>query len=486
MVQCGHRSSVQTDMSTRVFLIQTTWFLLFVLVLLLNTDRLDAKQPAGPAPADSLQTQPSTIMVHTAAPLALLKSALDQLDTAVHHRTDDRWTALTQGAGFIRYSWKRERVEWIVRGNQVDFSLTISVTADTATSPESKTVASCGHRTTSRGPGKVVARITSVLSLGPQYHVQASSKVTSVQTVAACLREPDRADLAPTVAYLLRTDLQQALPILNTHIQRQFQFKEPVQKAWTVLQRPVTVDDRQHQTLLLNPRESRAGFIEGQDSLLKVAVGLMVLPRLTNEQIATSAAASLPPLKTTPAPDGFHVSLDVPLPYEEANQQLTERLVGQSYGTEPGTITIRQVHFYPAGEKAALEMTLDLAGLAPITLLMQGTPRYEPETQTVRFTHFDYQIKNRSMLTDLAESLLHEEFRHWLEQSATIPLAERLEEARQQLEAGLNRDVDGGTLQGRISTFRLVNLTMKPTLVLGRFTAEGELHYHVRSEPSPR
>ncbi|HEX7763960.1 MAG TPA: DUF4403 family protein, partial [Cellvibrio sp.] len=157
-----------------------------------------------------------------------------------------------------------------------------------------------------------------------------------------------------------------------------------------------------------------------------------------------------------------------------------------TYGTEPGTVTIRQVHFYPAGEKAALEMTLDLAGLAPVSLLMQGEPRYEPKTQTVRFTHFDYQIKNRSMLTDFAESLLHEEFRRWLEQSATIPLADKLEEARQQLEAGLNRAVDGGTLQGRISTLRLVSLTMRPTLVLGRFTAEGELHYRVRSQPSPR
>jgi hypothetical protein len=246
------------------------------------------------------------------------------------------------------------------------------------------------------------------------------------------------------------------------------------------------VDDQQHQAVLLDPRETRAGSIEGQDSLLKAAIGFIVIPRLMDGQVATPVATPLPPLKTTPPTDGFHVSLDVPLPYEEANEQLTQRLVGQTYGTEPGTITIRQVHFYPAGEKAGLEMTLDLAGLAPVTLLMQGEPRYEPKTQTVRFTHFDYQIKNRSMLTDFAESLLHEEFRRWLEQSATIPLADKLEEARQQLEAGLNRDVGGGTLQGRISTLRLVSLTMKPTLVLGRFTAEGELHYHVRTQPFPR
>ncbi|CAI4031764.1 hypothetical protein DNFV4_02183 [Nitrospira tepida] len=459
---------------------RTTRFLPFVFALLLWTAGVHAKQP-GPASSDSQQTGPSAIMVHAAAPLALLKPALDELDAAWRQRTGDRWTALAQGAGFIKYAWKRERAEWTVRGNHVDFSLTITFTADTATSPESKTVASCGRRAAGRAPGRVVARITSVLSLGPQYNVQASSKVTSVQAVGACLRELDRADLTPTVAYLLRADLQQALPILNTHIQRQFQFKEPVQRAWTSLQRPVAVDERQHQTLLLDPRETRAGSIEGQDSLLKAAIGFMVLPRLTNGQVATSTAVPLPLLKTTPPPDGFHVSLDVPLPYEEANQQLAQRLVGQTYGTEPGTITIRQVHFHPAGDKAALEMTLDLAGLAPITLLMQGEPRYEPETQTVRFTHFDYQIKNRSMLTDFAESLLHEEFRRWLEQSATLPLADKLEEARQQLEAGLNRDVDGGRLQGRISILRLVSLTMKPTLVLGRFIAEGELHYHVRS-----
>ncbi|MGE3152186.1 MAG: DUF4403 family protein [Nitrospiraceae bacterium] len=425
-------------------------------------------------------------MVHAAAPLALLKPALDELDTALHHRTDDRWTELSQGAGFIRYVWKRDRVEWTVRGNQVEFNLTLTFTADTARSPQSKNVASCGLPTSGRSPGRVVAHIRSVLSLDPQYSVRASSKVTSVQVIASCLRASDRADLTPTVAYLLRTDLQQMLPILDTHIQRQFQFREPAHKAWSALQRPVSVADQQHTALLLDPRETRAGSIVGQDSLLKAAIGFIVLPRLTNGHVAGTPATSLPPLKPTPASNGFHLSLDVPVPYEEANEQLTQRLVGQTYGTEPGTVAIRQVHFHPAGEKAALEITLDLAGLAPMTLLMQGTPTYDPETQTVRFSHFDYRIQNRSMLTDLAESLLHEEFRQWLEQSAIIPLADKLEDARQQLEAGLNRDVDGGTLQGRISSLRLVSLTMKPTLVLGRFTADGDLHYHLQEQPPSR
>lgn len=456
------------------------------MTLFLDAVGVRANQPAVPAPSSSSQTKPSTIMVHAAAPLALLKPPLDELDTALHHRTDDRWTELAQGAGFMKYVWKRDRVEWTVRGNQVEFNLTLTFTADTARSPQSKNVASCGSSPAGRSPGRVVARIRSVLSLDSQYNVQASSKVSSAQVVASCLRVSDRADLAPTVAYLLRTDLQQVLPILDTHIRRQFQFKEPAMKAWNALQRPVSVADQQHTALLLDPRETRAGPIEGQDSLLKAAIGFIVLPRLTNGPVASTPATSLPPLKLTPASNGFHISLDVPLPYEEANEQLTQRLVGQTYGTAPGTVAIRKVHFHPIGEKAALEITLDLAGLAPMTLLMQGKPTYDPETQTVRFSHFDYQIQNRSMLTDLAESLLHEEFRQWLEQSAAIPLADKLEEARQQLEAGFNRDVDGGTLQGRISSLRLVSLTMKPTLVLGRFTADGELHYHLQEQRPSR
>jgi hypothetical protein len=419
-------------------------------------------------------------MVHAAAPLTRLKPALDELDLALHRQTDDRWTALAKNAGFIKYKWKRERAEWTVRGGQIDFSLTLTFTADTARSAEDKTVASCGPSPAVQSPGTVVAHISSTLSLGPQYTLQASSKVTSVQTVTACLREPDRADLAPTVAYLLRNDLKQVLPALNTHIQRQFQFKEPAQMAWNTLQRPMAVDDRHHTALMLDPRETRAGRIAAQDRLLTAAIGFMILPRMVKGHKAASTPVPLPPLKNTAPADGFQISLDVPLPYVEANEQLTQRLVGQTYGTEPGSVTIRHVHFYPAGDKAALDITLDLAGLAPITLLLQGEPLYEPETQTVRFTHFDYRLKNRSMLTDFAESLLHEEFRRWLEQSLTIPLADKMEETRQQLEAGLNRDVDGGTLRGRISTLRLLNLAVKPTLVLGRFTAEGELHYHMR------
>lgn len=455
--------------------------LLLVLGFLAGTGIVHAKQPAGATAAESHATLPSTIMVHAAAPLSLLKPALDELDLALHRQTDDRWTALANNAGFIKYKWKRERAEWTVRGSQIDFSLTLTFTADTARSTEGKPVASCGQPPAAQSPGTVVAHISSLLSLGPQYTLHALSKVTSVQTVTACLREPDRADLAPTVAYLLRNDLKQALPVLDTHIRRQFQFKEPAQRAWNTLQQPVAVDDRQHTVLLLDPWETRAGLIAAQDRLLTAAIGFMVLPRMVKGHTAASTSVPLPPLKNTAPADRFQIALDVPLPYEEANEQLTQRLVGQTYGTEPGSVTIRHVHFYPAADKAALDLTLDVTGLSPIILLLQGEPLYEPNTQTVRFTHFDYQIKNRSMLTDFAESLLHEEFRRWLEQSLIIPLADKMEEARQQLEAGLNRDVDGGTLRGRISALRLLSLAVKPTQVFGRFTAEGELHYHVRT-----
>ncbi len=176
-------------------------------------------------------------------------------------------------------------------------------------------------------------------------------------------------------------------------------------------------------------------------------------------------------------------TLEVPVPFQEADERLREVLVGQQFGQGVGTVTIQAVHFTPAGERAQVDLDLDLAGLTTVTLQLTGKPVLDEPSQTVSFSQLDYVIKHRSALADFAESLLHDEFRRQLERRLTIPLTGRLEEARRLANDALSRDWKGGRLDGKLTALRIRRLAMERTHFVASILTQGELHYTVASQP---
>ena len=110
---------------------------------------------------------------------------------------------------------------------------------------------------------------------------------------------------------------------------------------------------------------------------------------------------------------------------------------------------------------------------------LRGTPVYDDRAETIGFTNVEYEVSEQNALTDFADQLLHEAIRDELAARLKIPLRESLEEMRRELESALNRDIEGGALQGKVDRIRLLDVTMGSGALSARFRTDGELRYHL-------
>ena len=80
----------------------------------------------------------------------------------------------------------------------------------------------------------------------------------------------------------------------------------------------------------------------------------------------------------------------------------------------------------------------------------------------------------------VADQLLHDALRDQLATRLRIPIQDKLQEMQRELEAGLNREIEGGTLHGTVHRMRLIRLQMQPDALLAGFKTDGDLRYDLR------
>ncbi len=434
------------------------------------------------SPSRDAAGKPSAVIVHVTVPPTVLTGVYAAMEDHLRQNTRDGWITLDHAAGFLRAPWWREHLSLNMYGPRLDadeelrFSLIHAGSGGKNGLPQSQ----CGNRPPEDPPGTARLHHSTTFGITSDYRLNATSTTVRLDETAPCRLASFTTDPSGQVAAHFKKEREAGTGLLATLLDRELPIRQPLAKAWATLQEPILVDENYGTWLLLNPRQTKTGTVTAQQQTLSAAVGIIVEPQLVRSATPPSRSRTPLPAATERLGDpGFHLTLDVPMPYREAELRLQESLVGQRFSG----VTVRGARFTPAGKEAVVELDLDLAGLAPLTLQFTGTPAFDEATQIVSFAHFDYKVKNRSAVTDLAESFLHDEIRHHLQRKLAIALANPLAEARQAINQALNRDWKGGKLQGEVTTLRVRGLSMEANYFLARFASEGELHYFVPAKP---
>ncbi len=427
------------------------------------------------------------LLVHVTAPSSFFTDAYTQAEDAVRREQADRWIPLAGGLGSLRVPWWRQRLTWRITGSrlEVDEDLHFSLAHAPTPRPDQQPAKHCGTRPPQDPPGAALVRHRATLTLTPRYRASAGDGSARIEVRKICTIPSLTMDPAPLIAAHLTTERARLTEILAARLEQGWPIKRQVAAVWDLLQQPIVVDDETRTWLLLKPRLIRTGTIGMRGGWIAATVGILVEPELVRGTLPSQKVRPLPQAEGAGASERFHTTLDVPVPFHEADERLRDTLLGQQFGHNPGVVTVVGARFAPAGHRAQVELDLDVAGIAALTLQLTGTPVFDEPTQTVHFAQLDYAIKNRSAFADLAESLLHDEFRRQLERRLRIPLSDRLEAARRRLNQELNRPWKGGTLQGSMTSLRVLGLSLEPAHIRVRFRSEGELHYTVAGQPIP-
>ncbi len=426
--------------------------------------------------------EPSTLRLRLELPVAafrpLFERAYDGYDA--ERLGPQQWIPLGGGTGCMKYQARRTGSELILSGSQVESRAMIqfSIEYGKQTNGSLTKLAECGMNPDRSRSGLLKVNLNSRFSFLQDYTFGATSRVTSVDAVHPCLLGPERINGAPLMAQVYRSRLESTLPLLDRAIRDGVSFKAKLSAAWARLQAPIQLDDQGAMWLVVSPMQTQSAESAPTHGALSAEVGIIAAPRVVMGEKPTVPLRPLPRLEGRYKEQGFHVLFDLNVPYEAANEQLRQALVGKEFGIGAGSFAIRRIHLYPLGEQAGVD--IDVEGVIALRVKLRGTPVYDEATETIGFTHVEYDMAEQNVWTALADQLLHEAVRAQLAARLKIPIRENLEEMRRELEAGLNRDIEGGALRGKVDRIRLLDLTTGSGALSARFRTDGELRYDLR------
>lgn len=475
LLQVGGLSSYTYAMKSLVSLSRRR---LLVLTSLIGFVLWSAPHVTASGEADG-PIEPSTLRLRLEVPMAafrpLLERTYDGQDT--NRLGPQEWIPLGGGTGFMKYHARRAGSELALNGNHMVSRARIQFSMEYAKQSHGSLtkIADCGGKSTGGRAGLLGVQISSLFSYQRDYSFIPSSRITAVEALEACPLGPDRINGAPLMAQVYRSRLESALPLLDRAIRDAVPFKAKVSEAWARLQAPIQLDDHGTMWLVVAPIQTQSIEPAGTDGTLSAEIGIIAAPRVVMGKKPAAPFRPLPRMEGRYREQGFHVPFDLDVPYELANEELRKAVVGQEFGIGPGRLAIRRVHLYPVGKQAGVD--LDVEGVISLRVKLRGTPVYDETTETIVFDHVEYDVAEQNVWTDLADQLLHESIRAQLSRRLKIPIRDNLEEMRRELEAALNRNIEGGTLRGKVNRIRLLDLAAGPHALSARFRTDGELRY---------
>ncbi len=438
----------------------------------------------APRPPANVPAPTSTLLVHLTTPPSTLSDAYVRAEEQARRETQDRWLPLGSGLGSIRPSWWRQRLSWNMTGPRLDLreEVQYSLSYRPAAHTSGAAPIQCGTAPAADPPGLLHIHHHATLSLTSSYGLDAAGTGVDLTWKSHCSPRGLNQDPTRILAPHFKAERDRITTLLLDTLRADWSIKADVAEVWARLSEPILLDDATKTWILLSPEASQAGQLGLHNGQLAATVGVLIRPTLIRGKSPVATTSPLPAARDGIPASRLHAVFDIPVPFEEADARLREALVGQQFGQGLGTLTIQAVHFTPVGHRAQVELEIDLAGLTTVPLQLTGTPVLDEPSQTVSFTQLDYALPRRSAVTELAESLLHDEFRRQLEKRLTINLAPRLEEARRQANETFNREWKGGRVEGHLRALRIKRLTMEPTQFMASLLTDGEIHYTVASK----
>jgi hypothetical protein len=83
------------------------------------------------------------------------------------------------------------------------------------------------------------------------------------------------------------------------------------------------------------------------------------------------------------------------------------------------------------------ETGMPVVGLLSGEMVLEGRPRYDPETRTLTMRNVDYTLSSDSVLAGIADWLLHDRLRERIQEELVFPMADLIEGIRQDLQSEL-------------------------------------------------
>jgi len=265
---------------------------------------------------------------------------------------------------------------------------------------------------------------------------------------------------------------------IDKSISDNFNLRSTMEQTWNVMQNPINVNKDYDVWLKINPVALYSTPIVGVGNKISFKLGM-------NSLIETSVGSALTaPATKTKLPDyqmvnaikpEFQINTNINVSFDKITELAQKYVVGQEFKEGRKHVKITSITMFGQGEN--IVVVINVEGSANGTVYCIGKLQYDNQTQALKITDFDFEMKTRNALLKSANWLLHKNFLKMIEPMLTISLKDQMQGAITSSNSFLKsyQIRKGATLNGNLNQITLDKITITPHSIILGGAASGSL-----------
>jgi hypothetical protein len=319
----------------------------------------------------------------------------------------------------------RHEVTWVdtdvdLRGNILTASATVDVVVSAKLdSPLVKTdLASCG---VDEPPARIKLSVWGAVSIRSDGSLVLQRQGDRLDWLRPCnltaLNIPADSMLRlPVVKQLIDEKLNAALDRLPTS----YSFRPLLESAWATLSQRIRIADEIW--LVLEPTGLAVTQPDGAGKVVSIVASITAHPRIVYGKEPSSSPQPLPEISLeVPADRRFVIEVPGALSLAAANERLRRALVG-GHNVSGHPVEVQDAAVYGRSDGTAV-VAVTISSPVSATLYLAGTPFFDRDSDTIGLSGLDYTAQTRTVLSNVAEFLLHDVLRDVIRSAARFSLA---------------------------------------------------------------
>lgn len=338
-------------------------------------------------------------------------------------------------------------------------------------------VGSCG--TNGESPRRVIIATDTTVRLDPSWRLVAETVAAPPQLLDRCELTPFHIDVSGVIAQVVSQEVRAATARLDAEVNARGDLRRVADPLWRSLFDPIDLGEGAW--LSLSPEAVGVSSLSLDASRARANVQVTARPVVTVGARPSTAPSPLPPITQAAGPaEGFRMSFDATVRWDEVTRMVAARFRGQTLTLEGHRVLVRDIRAVPHGH--ALMFLVDarfedgtFAGQTA-TVHLAGLPVYDPARRELTVRELDYSLETRSAMLEFGEWFLRGSLREQIAAQARFPLGERLDRVRASAAGALSRELAPGTrMEGSLGDVRPEGAYVTPEGVTLRVVAEGRV-----------
>ena len=270
--------------------------------------------------------------------------------------------------------------------------------------------------------------------------------------------------------------------IIDKQVRENLNMRKLIQDTWNTMQTPVKINEEYKTWVKITPKNISLSPISTASNSLATNISVAAISEIHIGEQPTFRTNTFLPNFTYGGQNtnAFSVNVSTDIPYTEAEQLATSKMVGQVFGDPGKQVKVEKIELFGQGDKMVINTSLSGAYNGQVYLI--GVPVYDPVSKSITMNNLDFELKTKNFLAKSANWLFHKTLVNKMKESMKIPLEQNMTEMRNMIQASLANYIvtKGVTMQGTVNDLNIQKIYLTENGIKIEILSSGVLNLMVK------